>query len=563
MSTTVQLPKVEPAASVNVAQRLSAMAARLPDQVAVAVAGRRAPDGKRNYRTITFAELEGDTNRIASGLVAAGAQPGMRLVLLVRPGIDFIALVFAMLKAGVTMVLIDPGLGRENILRCLAEVRPQGFIAIPAAHAIRTLLRGRFPDANFNVTVGRRWFWGGHTLAGIRALGSDSPSCAATNADDPAAIIFTSGSTGPPKGVLYHHEVFDQQVEQIRNQYDIQPGEVDLAGFPLFGLFNAAMGVTTVIPEMDFTRPARVDPRNIVEAVRDWSVTQSFGSPALWNVVGRYCEQQQIRLPTLRRVLSAGAPVPTHVLQRMKSAIADDGEVHTPYGATEALPVATISASEVLHETAARSRTGGGTCVGKKFPEIKWKVIGIRDEAIGSIDGVDELPRGKIGELIVRGPVVTRRYVTRTEANALHKIADGDAIWHRMGDVGYLDEQDRFWFCGRKSHRVTTAQGPLFTICCEAIFNTHPAVRQSALVGIGPTGGQTPVIVVELQSASQRINQSIVREELLGLAESHPLTAVIRHVLFHPDFPVDIRHNAKIYREKLAVWARQQLVGRV
>jgi acyl-CoA synthetase (AMP-forming)/AMP-acid ligase II len=560
--TTVPAPTAPDAATVNVASRLSAMAAQVPDQIAVAVPAGCGPDGKRAYRTITFAELECDTNRIASGLLAAGAEPGMRLVLLVRPGIGFITLVFAMLKARVTMVLIDPGLGRKNMLRCLADVQPQGFVAVPAAHAIRSLLCRTFRGAKLNVTVGRRWFWGGHTLEGIRSLGSDQPFCAPTRAADPAAIIFTSGSTGPPKGVLYHHEVFDQQVEQIRTQYEIAPGEIDLAGFPLFGLFNAAMGVTTVIPEMDFTRPARVDPRKIIEAVHDWNVTQAFGSPALWNVVGRYCHQQQVRLPTLRRVLSAGAPVPPHVLERMKAAIADDGEVHTPYGATEALPVASIAAREVLSETAARSRAGAGTCVGRRFAGIQWRVIRITDEPLDTIDSVDDLPRGEIGELIVRGPVVTREYVTRTEANAQHKIADSDDVWHRMGDVGYLDDQDRFWFCGRKSQRVLTAHGPMFTICCEAVFNTHPAVRRSALVGLGRPGRQTPVMIVELEeqiAAQQRGSESHVRAELLRLAATQPLTQSIQHVLFHPDFPVDIRHNAKIFREKLAVWAQRQL----
>jgi acyl-CoA synthetase (AMP-forming)/AMP-acid ligase II len=517
--------------------------------------------GKRIYQTLTFQQLEDDSNLLSDGLAAIGAKPGTRLILMVPPSIDFISLVFAMFKAGVVTVLIDPGMGRRNLIRCLAESEPEGFIGVPLAQAVRTLLRGRFPKAKCNVTVGRRWFWGGPTIAQLRARRlSPNFQPVSTKRDDPAAIIFTTGSTGPPKGVLYRHGNFDRQATEIRDFYGIQSGEIDLPGFPLFALYNCAMGVTTVIPDMDPTRPARVDPRNIVEAVSDWNVTQAFGSPALWNVVGRYCEENKIVLPTLKRVLSAGAPVPIHVLKRMKAAIPPDGDIYTPYGATEALPVASISATEVLSQTAAKSAAGGGTCVGRQFPGIDWKVIRITDEPITTIANAEELPPGEIGELIVRGPVVTREYVTRTQANALHKIRDGETFWHRMGDVGYF-ENDRFWFCGRKSHRVITASGTLFTIPCEAIFNQHPWVYRSALVGVGERGNQRPVVFVEPWPEhwhNAKGDWPRLQNELRQLAEQYSHTRKIDTFLLLRSLPVDIRHNAKIFREKLAVLAANQ-----
>ena len=163
-------------------------------------------------------------------------------------------------------------------------------------------------------------------------------------------------------------------MDQIRDFYDIQPGEIDLPCFPLFGLFNCAMGVTAVIPDMDPSRPAQVDPAKIIEAVRDWNVTQAFGSPAIWDRVGRYCEQHGVRLPTVRRVLSAGAPVPVEVLRRMKACIHPEGDIHTPYGATEALPVASISASEVLESPHIRCGRGSNSAAN---PAVAHGVCGL------------------------------------------------------------------------------------------------------------------------------------------------------------------------------------------
>lgn len=559
---------------VNVGMRLSETARRDPSGVAVVEPLGHDRSGRRRYRQVSFGELDQDTDRLAAALQTLGAGRGTRLALLVRPGIDFISLVFALFKSGAVTILIDPGMGRKNLVKCLQDARPEGFVAISFAQAIRCVLRHRFRQARLNVTVGRRWFWTGPTLAGLRNQPHRVFTGASTTAEDPAAIIFTTGSTGPPKGVLYRHGNFDRQVDEIRDAYEIQPGEIDLPGFPLFALFNAAMGVTTVIPDMDFTRPAEADPRNIIEAARDWEVTQAFGSPALLNTVGRYCEAHEVKLPTLRRVLSAGAPVPAHVLRRMRAAMAEGGEIHTPYGATEALPVASISATEVLDETTQRSEQGAGTCVGKRFPGIRWKVIRIREDPIADIDEAEELPVGEIGELIVTGPVVTCEYVTRLEANALHKVrgrdgsenaaSSGEQIWHRMGDVGYLDERDRFWFCGRKTHRVQTESGTLYTIPCEAIVNCHPHVYRSAVVGVGDAPRQTPVMIVEAWP-EHRPTSEAARLELISTIRqrlaANERTGMIEHVLLHDSLPVDIRHNAKIFREQLAVWATAQLQG--
>jgi len=138
-----------------------------------------------------------------------------------------------------------------------------------------------------------------------------------------------------------------------------------------------------------------------------------------------------------------------------------------------------------------------------------------------------------------------------------------------MGDVGYLEPAppndprgQRFWFCGRKSHRVITAAGTLFTIPCEAIFNQHASIYRSALVGVGPCGQQRPAIIAEPWPEKRpraKTGEQLLLNELHDLGKRNPLTAGIHDFFLRESLPVDIRHNAKIFREQLAVWAEQKI----
>jgi acyl-CoA synthetase (AMP-forming)/AMP-acid ligase II len=544
----------------NIADRLQRSAQLVPDQRAVVFPESRDAAGRVAWTHVSFRQLDSDVDAIARALIGLGVRPGHRIVIMVRPSIEFIALTFGIMRAGACCTLIDPGMGKLSVLRCLDSVDPDGFVAIPPVHVIRRLMPWRFRNARFNVVVGpRSRRLGCESLWRLVESGRDSITpLPVTKATDPAAIIFTSGSTGPPKGVCYEHGMFNAQADMIQKQYQIQPGEVDLPGFPLFSLFNLAMQVTSVIPDMDPTKPALVNPERIVEAITTQGVTQAYGSPALWNRVGRYCEERKIQLSGLRRILSAGAPVPNHVLQRMSNALDPTANFFTPYGATECLPVASISAREVLQEAAALTATGKGTCVGRVYDGMCVRIIETSFDVLSELEHTTVVANGQIGEIIVSGPVATREYFQRPDATAMAKINDGTSFWHRMGDVGYFDDSGRLWFCGRKTHIVWSPTGPMYSVCCEAIFNTHPAICRCALVGMGKKGEQTPVIVAEPEPgqfpASDLDRQQLI-DELLQLGAANPLTKSISRILFHRSLPVDTRHNVKINRELLAVWA--------
>jgi acyl-CoA synthetase (AMP-forming)/AMP-acid ligase II len=536
------------------------MAEIIPGAIAIVEPLKQRWSTRRGYRLTTFQELDQSSDEIARGLLASGVEPSMRLAMLVQFSGQFITLVLAILKTGAAIVLVDPGIGRQHLIACLSASNPDGIIGIPRAQVARLLLRHRFSNSIHNVTTGRLAFPGCHTLAQVQSLGrrSQTTEFPEIRDADPAAVIFTTGSTGPPKGVLYTHGTFHSQIDRIQSRYGIERGQRDLACFPLFGLFDAVMGVTTVIPDMDPTRPANVDPMKLIKTASDWQVDQAFGSPALWNRVVRYCRTHQIHapFPTLRRVLSAGAPVPTATLQGMRDLLDPEIQIVTPYGATEALPIASIESREILIQTQFATAKGKGVCVGTRFADVQWRVIEITDGPLETLEQTVSLPPQKIGELLVSGPMVTTRYVVRDDQNGLHKVMDGNRVWHRMGDVGYLDAEDRFWFCGRKSHRVVMSDRTLFTIPCEAIFNQHPLVFRSALVGRGHAPSQTPVILVELEPEALSISEqerTRLHNELMDLAKQHPITQRIEEIIIRDKpLPVDIRHNSKIFRERLA-----------
>jgi acyl-CoA synthetase (AMP-forming)/AMP-acid ligase II len=540
----------------NIAAAVPTQARLQPDTAALI-----EPRGKSKARRWSFAELDHESDVLARGLQHLGITRGTRTVLMVPPSLEFYGLTFALFKLGAVVVLIDPGMGIGNLGVCLAEAEPEAFIGVTKAHLARVLLGWGKPTLRAWVTVGPRLGWSGVSLRHLRRLGQSGPAVMApTQADDLAAILFTSGSTGVAKGVQYSHGIFTAQVRLLQQVYGIEPGEIDLPTFPLFGLFAPALGMTAVIPEMDATRPGNVDPERILNAISQYGVTNLFGSPALIRRVGRYGQKLERKLPSLRRVISAGAPVPADALRRFASMLSPGIEVHTPYGATEALPVASIGSTEILTETSALTANGAGVCVGRPVPGVQVRIITIRDDVIAQWSDDLLVPDGTIGEIIVQGPVVTPSYHNRPESTQLAKIADpAGSCWHRMGDVGYLDAQGRLWFCGRKTQRVITPAGTLFTISCEGVFNAHPAVFRTALVGVTRHGATEAVLCVELDPEAGRKGDEAMRSELLDLGAQHAHTKAIRTVLFHPAFPVDIRHNAKIFREKLAVWARHQL----
>lgn len=511
-------------------------------------------------QVLSYGEIERQCDAHAHGLRQFGLRPGDRVLLMERPGPNFVTLTWALFKLGCVPVLLDPGMGLKPLLRCIEKLKPDVLVGVQRAHLLRTLYRDAFASVRRSICTDGRWI-GANPLWRVSQPQAGAFSPHNVRDEQLAAILFTSGSTGPAKGVEYRHGIFRNQVTILKEMFGFQPGEIDMPGFPLFALFSTALGLTCVLPQLNPSRPASVEPARLVRAILDWQVQNLQGSPAIWDRLGRYCQDYGIRLPSVRRVITFGAPISLEFLEMWHKLMEGRGEVYTPYGATEALPVSGISGSEVLKDSAAHTRAGGGTCVGLPVSNTLVRILRTSDEAVTEWNDELVMGSGEIGEIVVSGDQVTWAYDQDPEATRQSKVIQGERIWHRMGDLGYFDNQGRLWIVGRKSHRVQGADHTYYPVCAEGIADQHPDVLRSALVGLGQAPQQKPAIVLQLRKARMLKDvaerQRITREVKQRLAE-HNVYGDVKQVFFRADFPVDPRHNAKIDREELAVWAARQ-----
>lgn len=561
-------------ADANLCRHLISAASHSPEDLAVAVQTARGSIFSAKtleYQELNFSELNQQSDRLAHGLNAYGITRGMKAVLMVTPSVDFFTLTFALFKAGVVPILVDPGMGVKNLKQCFIESEPDAFIGIPKAHLARKLFGWGKGSVKHLVTVGGRSLFGGVTLEAIAAHGSSKPYDMLWLAqDEMAAILFTSGSTGTPKGVVYSHKMFEAQISALRDDYGIEPGERDLATFPLFSLFGPALGMASIIPEMDASKPITANPDYLFAAIEKYQCSNMFVNPALIERLGQAGVQEGLgdeasyhKLPSIKRVISAGAPATISSIKHFSKMLSEGVDVLNSYGATESLPLSKMG-SHALFDTSAITDNGGGICVGDAISAVDIAIIEITEKPLTHWSESLRLETGQIGEIVVKGPMVSRSYYRRDSATEQAKIEDGEMIRHRMGDLGYLDSEGKLWMCGRKAHRVDAASGKrYFSIPCERIFNTHPQVKRSALVGVEVNGdvGTTemvPLLCIELDKSLACSLGASLYAELNAIAEQHSQTMGIKRFLIHPEFPVDIRHNAKIFREKLAVWAQNK-----
>lgn len=544
----------------NVANLITEAALSYPHKRSIVFPTGRDGNGTVLYKHLTFIQLEKKINQYANAFKKNGVVKGDRCLLFVKPGLEFSPVVFALFKLGAIPVMIDPGMGRKNLLNAVLQVRPNVLIGIKIIHLLKVIYKKYFRGIKKSFVIGKIPF----LAKPLDKIATDEPFIFDTvecDRQDGAAILFTSGGTGMPKGVVYTHEIFINQTKMLQEEFNLTHEDTDIPGFPLFSLFTLSMGMTSCIPDMNPSKPSKANPKKLVQNILDQGATFVAGSPAIWKNVAEYCLENRLTLPSVKYLVMFGAPIPIKMHENFKK-ILPNGTTYTPYGATECLPISNISGREILQNFKEKMNNGKGTCIGKAFPGVEYKIIKSTQSPIVHIDAIDELAPNDIGEIIVCSKTVTPGYFEMREKTELAKIVgDPKGLWHRMGDVGYVDETGTLWFCGRKSHVVTTKeQSDIFPIPVESIFNQHPDVGRSALIEVWDKNIKQVGIVIERNDHKiklKKVDQDRFFEDLLNIAGNNPQSKRVEHVFLHKSFPVDVRHNIKIDRLALSKWANE------
>ncbi|MCU1397074.1 MAG: putative fatty-acid--CoA ligase [Acidimicrobiales bacterium] len=509
-------------------------------------------DGATGTET-SFADLHQRVMGIAAGLASAGVRPGDRVAVLVLPGVDLLASVYASWRAGAVTVIADRGLGLRGLGRAVRGARVQWVIgptkALAAARVLRWAPRARL------IAVGRRRSLG--AVATLRGLArSTAPLPPEPRAGDPSAVLYTSGATGPAKGVRYTHGQMSSQCDALAALYDIDVDDRLVAAFAPFALYGPALGIASTIPDVDVTRPGTLTAEALVAAVGSVAATVVFASPAaLANVVRTAGAVPDPRLASVRLVLSAGAPVPVATLRAMAD-LCPNATLRTPYGMTECLPVADISVPEIDAAIvgSGSSSAFAGVCVGAPVAGVLVMIAPLDFDPLLPVESVGV---GVMGEVLIHAPWVSSGYdqLWRTQHDARPAGTDGNT-WHRSGDVGHLDRDGRLWIEGRSVHVIDAESGPITPVPVEVAVERLDGIDRCAAVGVGPSGCQQLVVVIEDPNAPEGLASTERATRVRSAVDGSVAAVLVLHAL-----PVDIRHNTKIDRAAVAAWAARVLAG--
>ncbi|ETR72486.1 MAG: peptide synthase [Candidatus Magnetoglobus multicellularis str. Araruama] len=529
-------------------------------QAIISLSG-RDNNSKMAYTHLTFRQFNQRSSELARGLQQAGVIRGTKTALQMQPGIDWFSIVYALLKIGAVPILIQPSLGYARIAQCIKAVEPEVLISEPKYQVAPMIYSSSYQSIHLQISTHRRWFSKGICIRDLQKNDPTTIQIAEMRSHDPGIIIFsTSCESDKPKPTILSHGTLNAIVELMKSVMAITPDSTLFTTFPLFMILAPTLGIRNVIPVSHSLNACRMDPRLLVENIWDHGITHLLMSPTRLMMLAEFLREEGIFLPSIQRIGAWGEPYPAQELQRLHFYINEKTQIFPLYGMTEAPIVSTIGSHKIVAETQIKTERGFGICQGKVLDDLEMRIIEVNDRPIDNWSD-DLLEKdGGIGELVIKGDAVSRQYSNSTKDDALYKIPDGKYMWHRTGDVGWLDSRSNFWFCGRKQDRIIISEEEtLYTIPCEAVFMQHERVYRCIIVGVGPVPFQTPVLIVELAPGDSGKYISTLTHELTHLAQAYPHTGNIKNILFRKRFPVHSLYHNKINRKQLTIWAAKKL----
>lgn len=534
---------------VNVSQLLTNQVLLRPDKIAIIAKKtslfRFLLFKSAQYESLTFKETELRANHYAHTFLNNGLKSGDRILVFVKPCLDFPVIIFSLFKANIIPVFIDPGMGIDSMLKCIKSSGAKGLIGISKIHHLRLLMPSAFEDIKVSFVINGRALNAQNFEQLVKKNPSTHAYCQFLDKKSLAAILYTSGGTGIPKGVLYTHEMFMEQVFKLKQMFRLTPSDIDYPCFPLFGLFSLALGLTVVMPEQDVTKPSEIRGGAVIKSLQYHKVSFSTGSPALWQKVAQEGVRKKIVISHLKSVVTFGAPVELKLHENFQKII-PCGDFYTPYGATECLPVCSITSREILGETKYETLKGEGTCVGYPSPNVIYKILNLENSKVFT-------EKCAIGEILVSSSTMTPGYDHVETFDQIHRYIDEvtGMHFHRMGDMGKIDSYGRLWFLGRKVHCKLIDNEYLCTEEIEQPINYLPEIKRSALVWVF----EKPILLIErfdslvdLPEPKKTHFFSKIQQVLNTLPKGHH----VKEIKLSTNFPVDTRHNIKIDRIKLA-----------
>lgn len=499
------------------------------------------------HREITYGDFATLICQCAEGLRALGIDKGDRVVIFLPMGVGMYAAMFAVQRLGAIAVFLDSWARRDQLGATAACVKPKAMISHQRAFDLIADVM-EFADMNLRIIGGPGN--DGTFSAQLEQLlfqPCEAVDICGVESEFTALITFTTGSSGTPKGANRTHRFLSAQHKALKQILPYGPDDTDMPAFPIFSLNNLATGVTTIIPALNLAEPGPRDAVALVNQIRHQSIRCTTLSPSMLNGVSALCLSKKLELPSLRRVVTGGAPISRDNVRDFAQ-VAPNAEIWVLYGSTEVEPMAHIEAKEMLAlpQNSDPEVIEEGVNVGHISDALETKCIRIVREPIDLTKtpwSELEVADGAVGEFIVTGDHVCRDYYNNDEAFRKSKIVDTDGrIWHRTGDLARCDDKGYLWMVGRIHNVIERGDHYYFPVRAEILLKRVDGVDQAAFLGLPDAGlGERTAVAVTLaagcdpQSTCSEV-QRLFAKNAIPVDSFYCVDSV----------PMDPRHHSKV-----------------